>query len=481
MGLNKKNKLILLLENFFAYGLISVLDKIIPFLMLPIITRILPDTSAFGSYDLFNTIVGLGVAIAGLGIFDAMFREFFERTEIEHQKSVTSTSLLITGISSIILGLLFSIFAKQLSMLFFNDPSFSLVIYLSVIAIVISVYASIVRAPTRMQNKRTIYIVSGIIQSIILYGVSIFLIFRGWSFYGLIIGFISSYLFLLIFYFFQNKKYFSFRFINKSTGKELLKIGIPLVATSVIYWVFHSLDRVMIANIIGLPEVGVYSAGAKVASISNIVRLAFAGGWGYFLYSSMKDKNHHETIKLVLSIVSLLTSVLLVSALLFKNTLITLLLSSEYSSANSVFIYLFMSPLFLIAFQIISDQFIVIKKSYLITISLFIGALLNILLNLLLIPIRGIEGAAFATFFSYVVAILISIIIARKFKIEIISVSFTLNMILISIYLGLIYILHNEFFILLMLMFSISIFMINYKLIVTSIKYVIKKIKFRKE
>ena len=82
----------LFLENFFAYGFINVLNKIIPLLLLPVITRMLSDPSDFGIYDMYNLIIGFGSPLAMLGMYDAMFREFFEKDDQQYRYNVTSTA-----------------------------------------------------------------------------------------------------------------------------------------------------------------------------------------------------------------------------------------------------------------------------------------------------------------------------------------------------------------------------------------------------
>ena len=75
----------LFLENFFVYGFINILSKIVPLILLPVVTRLLPDTSAFGIFDMYNVIVGFATPLAILGLYDAMFREFFEKDDQQYK------------------------------------------------------------------------------------------------------------------------------------------------------------------------------------------------------------------------------------------------------------------------------------------------------------------------------------------------------------------------------------------------------------
>ena len=79
-------------QNFLEYGLGGVVSKIIPFIMVPIVTRLMPNTEYYGISDLSNTVVQFGSAIAIMGMFDAMYRMFFEKEDEEYKKKVCLTS-----------------------------------------------------------------------------------------------------------------------------------------------------------------------------------------------------------------------------------------------------------------------------------------------------------------------------------------------------------------------------------------------------
>ena len=63
----------LLTENFLIYGFGNVIGKIIPFLMLPILTRLYPSSEYLGLNDLYSTIVSFAGVMALCGMYDAMF------------------------------------------------------------------------------------------------------------------------------------------------------------------------------------------------------------------------------------------------------------------------------------------------------------------------------------------------------------------------------------------------------------------------
>lgn len=418
MGLSRAK---LFIENFFAYGLINVLNKIIPFLLLPVITRLLKDPSDFGVYDMYNLIIGFGSPLVMLGMYDAMFREYFEKEEQKYKYNVTTTAQRIVLFTSIIGSTILLAFNKTFSMIFFGAVKYSNIVACSAIALLISTNSTIIAAPTRIQNKRKVYIVSGLLHSTSYYLLAILLIYLGYSYFGLIYANIITAAILLLFFLTLNSKFFNLGKFDKKIANELFRIGLPLLPTFLIYWVYNSMDRIMITNMLGTTELGIYSIGSKIAHISQFIYTAFAGGWQYFAFSTMKDKDQVQLNSRVAEYLGSISFASLFVLYPFIKVIFNLLFTEAYLQGYKVVPYLFLSPLLLMIFQVIGNQFLVVKKSYWSTISLSLGAVINVLLNVLFIPKIGAEGAAIATLIGYMVSVIMVCIIAYNMKLMEIS------------------------------------------------------------
>jgi len=434
-----QNRKKLFIENFLSYGAINALDKIVPLVMLPIITRLITDTGDFGRYEMYSTIVGFGSSFAILGIYDAMFREYFEKDSLEYKNIVTSTSARIVFFSALLVSLLLIIFSRTTSQIFLNTPENWNIVVMSAIGVFLSANRAIISAPTRMKNKRKIYVFSGISYSLLYYLLAILFIRMGFSYNGLIYGNIIASAYLLLFFYFLNRKDFNFNICKMSVAKELLKIGVPLVPCFVIYWAFNSMDKIMISHMLGMNAVGIYSIGAKVASISTFIYAAFAGGWQYFAFSTMKDKDQVELTSKVFEYLGVLSFIAFAIATLFNEFLFNLFFTGEYVKGSEVFPFLFLSPLILMLFQTAGNQLLVIKKSYLSTFCLAIGLFVNLLLNYILISKFGIRGAALATLFGYVSSCLFMLILTHRLKLISISLRFIILSCIITIYASLLF------------------------------------------
>ncbi len=472
MKINRKK---LFIENFLAYGAINALDKIVPLVMLPIVTRLITDTSDYGRFEMFNTIVGFGSSFAVLGMYDAMFREYFEKDSLEYKSIVTSTSAKIVFLSASIVSLLLVVFSKTTSQLFLNTPENWAIAVLAGLGTFLSANKTIISAPTRIKNQRHVYIFSGISYSLLFYLLAIFFIKLGLNYKGLIYGQLIASSYILLFFYVLNRKDFNFSLFDIKVAKELFKIGIPLVPCFVIYWAFHSMDKIMISHMLGLKEVGIYSIGAKVASVSTFIYVAFAGGWQYFAFSTMKDKDQVELTSKIFEYLAIVSFILFATAALFNEFIFNLFFIGDYVNGSIVFPYLFLSPLILMLFQTAGNQLLVVKKSYLITICLSLGLLVNLLLNYLLIPIYGIKGAAFATLLGYIGPTLIMIYTTYYIKLLNINTRFILACLLTFIIISYLFYANNIHYSILII--AIFIYLgIYYKLLYVNAKQLVAKL-----
>ncbi len=406
----------LLISNFFVYGVGGIIAKIIPLLMVPIITRLMPDSFYYGMSDLSTTIVSLFTALAVMGMYDAMYRLFFEKDDIEYKKDVCSSAFFFTMITSTIVALLCVILKKPISLLFYSDSSYGNLVMLCALSVLIGSTNSIVAAPTRMQNKKVIFLITNALSPIISYSIAIPLILNGHYLIALPLAMLISSFILEIAFAIMNKKWFSFKRIRWDYIKSMLKIALPLLPNFIIYWIFNSSDRIMIARLIGTDQEGIYAVGSKIGQLSQLIYLAFAGGWQFFAFSIMKDEDNNKVISRIFEVMALLslsTTILGTSICKFG---MELLFEKEYWSAYLCVPYLYLSPLLLMLFQIGTNQFLVIKKTWPNLFILSIGAVVNVILNLILIPKIGIEGASIATLIGYSISILLCVIVLKKFK-----------------------------------------------------------------
>lgn len=425
-------KLKLFLENFLIYGFGGIISKLVPLVMVPIVTRLMPNSSYFGISDMSNTVVSFGSSLAVMGMYDAMYRMFFEKDDEDYQKEICSTTLIFTLMTSAVIFLIMLVMKDFIADKFFGDTKYTYLVYITAIATLVGATNNIICAPTRMQNKRKVFVVMNALSPLVSYGISIPLLLTGHYIIALpVAGVISGFSCEVIFWI-LNKEWFNFKKFRKEYLKPLLWIAIPLLPNFLIYWIFSSSDKLMITNLIGTAATGVYSVGGKLGNASQLIYTAFAGGWQFFAFSTMKEKDQVKSNSQIFEYLGIISFVCAMGIFIICKPLYELLFTGEYVVGYIISPYLFLAPLLQMLFQVACNQFLVIKKTWPNIFILSTGAIVNIVLNLVLIPKIGIEGAAVATLVGYVVSDIIVVIVLMKMRLMVMSIQFVIATLLMT-------------------------------------------------
>lgn len=418
------NKLKLFVENFLVYGIGGVISKIIPLIMVPIVTRLMPNSDYYGISDLSNTVVSFASAIAVMGMYDAMYRMFFEKDDNDYKKRICSTALAFTLVTSVVVFVVMIFLKDIIAQYFFSDRKYAYVVYLSAIATLVGATNSIISAPTRMQNKRKIFLITNTVSPILSYSISVPMLLAGHYVIALPLAAIIAGVTMELSFGILNHTWFDLKKFDKKLLKGMLAIAIPLFPNFLIYWLFNSCDKVMITNMIGIGAAGIYSVSSKLGHCSQLIYTAFAGGWQFFAFSTMKDSDQVKTNSNIFEYLGAISFVATAFICAWSYPIFKLLFTEEYLSGYVAAPYLFFAPLLQMLFQVAANQFLVVKKTWPNMLILLSGAVFNIIINYLLIPILGIEGASIATLVGYIISDVICVVVLIKMKLMEISSRF---------------------------------------------------------
>lgn len=411
----------------------GIISKIVPLIMVPIVTRLMPNSEYYGLSDMSNTVMNFCIYLSVLGMYDAMYRMFFEKDSDEYKKMVCSTSFIFNLVVSFVVFIVMLLARHWIAEIFFNNAKYAYLVYLTAMASLIGGTNSIISAPTRMQNKRKVFLVTNTLSPVLSYSIAIPLLLKGHYVIALPLAGAISGLLLEVAFGVMNHKWFSLRLFDAKLLKQLLKIALPLFPNFLIYWVFNSCDRIMITKLIGIDHSGIYSVGAKLGMASQLIYTAFAGGWQYFAFSTMKEDNQVESNSRIFEYLGCISFVCTLFICAIAEPVYQLLFTKEYHGAFIVSPYLFLAPLIQMLFQVADNQFLVIKKTWPNLVIMILGALLNVVLNYALIPIIGIEGASIATLLGYVFSLIICIVVLSSMELFVLSKRFIIILLMFTI------------------------------------------------
>lgn len=188
-----------------------------------------------------------------------------------------------------------------------------------------------------------------------------------------------------------------------SLSMRLLRSSAPLIISGLTAVVYLRIDQIMLGQILGSEEVGIYAVAARISEFWYFVPTAVATAvFPFLLRLKERDPRQYEIrVQNLLDILTWLGIVVAVLVSLVGPTLVTMIFGGAYAAAGVLLVVhvwggVFMAPRALVSKWLIAED--ALRYSVL---SQGAGATLNIALNLLLIPRFGAMGAAIATVFSY--------------------------------------------------------------------------------
>ncbi|PIE33227.1 hypothetical protein CSA56_12975 [candidate division KSB3 bacterium] len=209
-----------------------------------------------------------------------------------------------------------------------------------------------------------------------------------------------------------------FRFFTKpkfSYLPELLRYGLPLVPSTLAYFIIQYLDRYFIQFYHGLSQLGIYAIAYKFTNILLFVSSGFTIAWPPFFWAVYKRKQGREQIRLSYKGFAIVMAYLAFGLELFSAEILLLLTPQDYIDAVRV-IYILVTAI--VIFNT-SDYFClgidIRKKTYHYLYGGILAATINIFLNWLFIPRFGITGAAWATLSAYFLYSVYVMYISQKF------------------------------------------------------------------
>lgn len=395
-------------KGLFLYFLGNLSSKIITLLLLPLFTFYLTQEE-YGLFDILNTIVMFFVPIVGVQLFEGIIRFLLDTDKIEKQKEVVTTSAYFLAINLVFLNIFFSAISK------FVVIPYSIWVILYFNFYFINFYLQRVARGLQLQKS---FALSGIINTVtIAIGSLVLLIFFGLKTEGLLISYFAgsfvSTLYLLISvkpnHFITTKSY------NKDLLKRLLVYSVPLLFDAVLWWTMNLSDRLILGWLSGTADVGIYSVANKFAAMLTFINHIFYLVWQeYAIIRSREEGKEEEFIKIFLQYLKIQFTGTMVLMPLSK-IVIELFIDPKFFTA-----YLYVPPLLIgamfSAFAAFYGLFYQIDKNTkgALYTSLLSG-IVNIVGNILLIPIYGIWAAAISTLCSFFILWLIRIFILKRY------------------------------------------------------------------
>ncbi|MCB9772157.1 MAG: oligosaccharide flippase family protein [Candidatus Omnitrophica bacterium] len=402
-----------LLASSSVYLGTSILDKLIPFLLLPILTRYL-EPRDYGTLAIFTAIVTLLNPVIGAGLPIHIQRNFFKISKLELAK-LMSNMLVILSFSTLlgsICLIIYSFFGASIAGI---PVSWVFVIlFMASLSMIFQLHQTLLRNEHKVflfGAFQLSYTATNLILSLIL--VVLFLMNwegRALAMFGaaLIFGGIS-------FCDISRKGYFVFDY-DKKKIKEILKISLPLIPHTLGMMIIFISDRFFIDQMVGKSAVGIYAVGYSFGMIVGMVTDSFNKSWSPWIHEKFHSITDEMKLKIVrftyLYQIGIVVFALIMSAI--SIFLLRFMTAESYHGAAIFIPWIALGYAMDGMYKMVSHYLIHLGKTNFLGFSTFFAASINLILNYFLIKANGAIGAAQATLIAYVCTFSITWWYARR-------------------------------------------------------------------
>lgn len=202
---------------------------------------------------------------------------------------------------------------------------------------------------------------------------------------------------------------------DKKLFKQMTKYSVILIPTTFMWWIMNFLDRVMISGMMGVSESGIYAVSYKIPTILSSVSSIFMQAW---LFSAIKNDKEDDNEKYTNNVFRMLCFILVATSLpllMLTKWIFGFYVAPEYFIAWEYVPSLMIGHIFLTLSTFVSTSYNVNKDSKGHLKSATVGAAMNLILNAILIPSIGVQGAAIATTISYISVFIFRMFDTRKY------------------------------------------------------------------
>lgn len=402
------NKYQTLAGNMVVMAIGQLSSKLLVYVMLKFYQNEL-GTAGYGQMGNIVYACDLLIFIVSLSMANGVLRFSLEKSN--DGRMVFSTAINITLVSSAV----FVLFVPLIGLI----PMLKGYQWLIYIYVVLGIFKDICSLYVKAKVSVVLFTLDGIFTTVItvlcnlvLLGVFHFGV-TGYVF-SIILGNVAS----LIFTHITGRLYAVYHPLrtDRTLRNSMLRYCIPLIPTTIMWWIISGSDSFMVSSIIGEDANGIYQFAYKFPNLIILVLAVFMQAWRM---SAITERNSRTVSNFYSNIFDMLQTLMFLAAggiMLILHPIIMPLFAGEGFDSAYFYVPLLLGATIFQSFDsFLSTIYEAAQKTTHSLISSVVGAVTNIVLNLILIPLMGVSGAAIATLSSYLVVFIYRIVDTRKY------------------------------------------------------------------
>ena len=415
-----RDKIKALSKQTLIYGTSTIVGRFLNFLLVPFYTNVFPP-SEYGINTLIFAYIALMNVIFSLG-FESGYFKFASTLEVGTPKENFSHPFFTILLNSALLSTIILILAPQITSLISLNEKYVNFVYYSAFILFFDAIAWVPFASLRLHNKAvrfTVIKITNIVINVALNFILV-LVFK----MGLVAVFISNLAASIVTFLLLSPEIFknlAFTF-NKKLFNELWRFSLPYVPAGLTAIMVQVVSRPIMQFLTDEASVGIFQANYRLGVVMMLVCQMFEYAWRPFFLNNAREPNAKQIFSKVLTVFVGFASVVFVVLTFFTDNIVRLPIGhGRHIIGPQYWEGIYIVPIILFAYlfngiyiNFMAGIYIEKKTKYLPAIT-GLGAGINIVFNLLLIPKFGLYGAAIATFVSYLAMAIYIYKVSQKF------------------------------------------------------------------
>lgn len=394
------------MKNSYIYMIGEIIPKMLSLILLPIMTRYLTPED-YGIIAYVDAIIIFIFVFSVMSLNSYVLREYFElKTRIAQKKLIGNffISLIAYNIFSLLvfiglLSLLFSLLNLQFD--------FFPIMLLALLANFFEIFSIFPQIIYRIQEKAVHYIYFTISKTIFQMGsIIILLVYLEQGVLSKYYGILGvNILFALVsFYIIKKNAIFSFYILQL---KEGLKFSLPLVIGALSFLILDISDRFILEQYVSLADLGLYSIAYTLGFAVNVIINGSYKAFEPLLFRESKKDNFIISFYAIKKQYMFLVFAVGLLVIMFSQELLYFMTSEKFYEAYYLVPFIVLAAISKGIYMLYAVLLMVQKKTKLLSQSVLIGAIVNIVINLLFVDTYGSVVAAISTFAAFLLMTMI--------------------------------------------------------------------------
>ncbi len=384
-----------LLKSGAIYTGSLIMQRAVTFLILPLYLPAL-GAAQYGELALLISLIGVFVTVGAFGLETIILKRFLDlAAEPAQQHALVSTVNLFLIVAASMISVVGVVLALVLT-----DTRTATMVALAMGAATMQILVTTVPyAIWRAQESATIYARTNIQYSIVMALILVVtVVVLNWGIWGWLIANALAWLSTMPYAVGVSRSFWTPRLRPDLLGAALL-LAVPLVPHSLAQWSLSVSDRAILSASVSLEEVGLYNLGYQTAGIAALCLTAL--NWTVMPHFTRATSNS-RSLEHIVSIQILGTGLICLVGALLGPPILQTVLPADFDGATSIIPWVMLGYLFFGLYYIPMD-FLVLRegRTRWIWVCTVLAAIGNISLNLIFIPVYGVEAAAVNTAVGY--------------------------------------------------------------------------------